>query len=136
MHSLNKVMIVDDNEIDIFIYKKLITRLALNNETITFNNVESSINYLQNIPSKTPFPELILIDINMPELNGFDFIIKYNEMTHPGKRDKNIVLLSTFEDDPQIEKVKKNKNILGHYLKPLKIEDLKHICDSVNHKIS
>lgn len=125
-------MIVDDNDIDILIHEKIIAESAIAEETLSFNNAEKGLDYLSNIPNNdTTFPELIFLDINMPKINGFDFIIRYNKLNHPQKNICNFIVLSTYENSEQVDKLLKQPNILGCFPKPLSSTALKSIVNKL-----
>ena len=76
--KVKKVMIVDDNEFDCYITSKIVTNFDENIDIMEFNSSITAIQYLeefQNVTAK--LPDLILLDIYMPVLDGFEFIEKY-----------------------------------------------------------
>ena len=78
-NKLNCILLVDDDEFDIRLHSYAIKRLNISNEINVVNNGEEALEYLLN-PSdlnsdgQFPHPELIFIDLNMPCMNGVEFI--------------------------------------------------------------
>lgn len=69
-----EVIIVDDDQIVVFIQKKMISNHEIASNPICFNNADAALNYLndQQLQNKKEF--LIFLDINMPGMNGWDFL--------------------------------------------------------------
>jgi len=77
-------MLIDDNEIDIFINKKTIESLNFIERIQTFNCPQDALNYLKLIEEINAYypllaPQLILLDINMPFMDGFGFLDEFNK---------------------------------------------------------
>lgn len=70
--SLGRVMLIDDEEIDQMIYKRVLQRSGLAQEVIGFTSAEVALEYL--IEHEAPAADLILLDINMPRMTGFEFL--------------------------------------------------------------
>jgi len=66
------LLIIDDDDLIVFIHERIIIENKFNARPKTFSNGKSGLDYLQNFydPDKRYF---ILLDINMPEVNGWDF---------------------------------------------------------------
>ena len=72
-------MLIDDNKIDLFINQRVIEKFNASAHTMVFSNPIHAITYLEvlNATSKyqeRDFPHVIFLDINMPEMNGFQFL--------------------------------------------------------------
>jgi CheY-like chemotaxis protein len=62
---------VDDNEIDLRITQKYYQKSGIKNNFLTLSSGTALIEYLSNIENNEGLPSLVLLDINMPEMNGF-----------------------------------------------------------------
>lgn len=74
MNKINSVMLIDNNEIDNFINRKILENSGIKN-ILSFNNTITALIHLRNETKKY---DLILIDIYFPVLDGFEFIDSFN----------------------------------------------------------
>lgn len=124
------LLVIDDDEINIFIIKKIVAKTGYNVEMVSKNNGQLAIEYLKEVSDdKEKFPHLMLIDINMPVLNGWEFLEAYDELNPALKSDMYMLSSSVYEND--IEKAKTYKTIKGFISKPLSIERLTELLRQV-----
>lgn len=102
------VMLLDDNELDNFINQKIIEASHFSKKIYTNTSGQSALEFLSNLlvledESEVIMPEVIFIDINMPIMDGFQFIKSLMEMPQDRLRNCKLVILtsSMFEEDQQ-----------------------------------
>ncbi|RZL17087.1 MAG: response regulator [Pedobacter sp.] len=123
MASKINLLVIDDDDINIFIIKKIVAKTGFNVEMISKNNGQLAIDYLATLKDDPErFPHLMLIDINMPVLNGWEFLETYDKSGFTLKADMYMLSSSVYEND--IEKAKTFKAIKGFISKPLSVERL------------
>lgn len=123
MTSKINLLVIDDDDINIFIIKKIVAKTGFNVEMISKNNGQLAIDYLATLKDDPErFPHLMLIDINMPVLNGWEFLETYDKSGFILKADMYMLSSSVYEND--IEKAKTFKAIKGFISKPLSVERL------------
>lgn len=112
-----KILFIEDDTIEIMKFNRVITTLGLTHQIIESNNGEEALVLLE---SKENLPDIVLLDLNMPKLNGIDFltILKNDPIL---KYIPTIILTtsSNFKDVKECYKI----GIAGYILKPLKYED-------------
>ncbi|RZK73541.1 MAG: response regulator [Pedobacter sp.] len=124
------LLVIDDDDINIFIIKKIVAKTGYNVEMVSKNNGQLAIDYLRQVASdKEQFPHLMLIDINMPILNGWEFLDAYNDLETSLKSDMYMLSSSVYEND--IEKAKTYKTIKGFISKPLSLERLTELLRQI-----
>lgn len=120
--SYKKIMIVDDSEFDCYIASKLLLNYDATFDIMEFNSSVTAIKYLEEYQNQLDkLPSLILLDIYMPIIDGFEFIEKFNGLSTLLQTHTKICILSTTVDDYHIQRVKESGN-LYFSSKPIRIE--------------
>lgn len=128
MSKINTIWIVDDDQFYVFVLKKLISKNSLCNEILSFTNGEEAIVHLgEVINSQEDFPDLIILDINMPLMDGWEFLEEYINIKHLIEREIPIYMVSSSINPIDIEKARSYPQISDYILKPIKMDDLKRI---------
>lgn len=133
--SLN-ILLIEDDTIEVMKFNRVVKTLNLNHKIIEANNGEEALEILR---IKEIIPDVILLDLNMPKLNGLEFlrILKNDESL---KFIPSIVLTTSSNHKDLLECYK--IGIAGYLLKPLKYDDymerIKKLLDywSINELIS
>lgn len=113
-------MLVDDDEIDNFITKKMIDDSHFAKKLIIKLSSEEALNYLkkeQNNPEE--LPDLIFLDILMPVMDGFAFLEEFDKLNDIIKKKCKIILLSTSESFKDLNRANKNRYVSKFLTKPL-----------------
>ncbi len=125
---LEKVLCVDDDPITLMLCKKVILKAHLSNEIDSAINGEDALNYFdsliaENSPGSENYPQLIFLDLNMPVMNGWEFldIFSKNQYAQHFSRTKVIVLSSTI-DPNDIDKSKEYPMVIEFLSKPITTE--------------
>ena len=123
------VLLVDDDEINNFISIKLIKKALLNTEIMACLNGKFAIDQLYEIQRKDPskLPDYILLDINMPIMNGWEFLDEYKRLNidPTGKSKIFIISSSVFSND--INKARSYPLVKDFISKPLNVEKIKEL---------
>lgn len=126
---LVRILLVDDDEINNFISIKLIKKVLLNTEISACLNGRFAIDELIEINRKDPasLPDYILLDINMPIMNGWEFLDEYEKLNIDvaGKTKIYIISSSVFSND--ISKAKTYRSVKDFVSKPLNIEKINEL---------
>ena len=130
-NSRINMLVIDDDDINIFIIKKVIEKIDYDVDMISKGNGQLAIDYLASINNNEEiFPHVILVDINMPVLNGWEFLEAYEKLSIKHKADLYMLSSSVYEND--IEKAKGFKSVKGFISKPLTIERLRELLELIN----
>ena len=110
--KFKKIMIVDDNEFDSYITTRLIQNSNLATEVIEFNSAKLALEFLaENQNNIKMLPDVILLDIYMPLMDGFEFIEKFKGLSPEANSYCTICVVSTTVNDYYIHKAKIDENI-------------------------
>jgi CheY-like chemotaxis protein len=130
MDSKIDLLVIDDDDINIFIIKKIVEKTGYNINMVAKTNGQLAIDYLRSLSeNNAQFPQLVLIDINMPVLNGWEFLEAYDHLGISQRVDMYMLSSSVYEND--IEKAKTYKTVKGFISKPLSINRLIELFDSL-----
>jgi CheY-like chemotaxis protein len=123
------VFVVDDDKIFHFIIKKLLLSNNINVEPRFFENGLLAIEGIKNnLEKEEAAPDLILLDINMPVLDGWQFLEEFKMLKNRIQKEITIYIISS--SDNIVDKNRANDfkdEITDYYLKPITIEGLKSI---------
>jgi CheY-like chemotaxis protein len=118
-----KTLIVDDDEIVIFIHKTLVEQSGLDNEPVVCLNGREAMDYLLTVNSREKY--LLLLDINMPVMDGWELldVLKNHEINDH----VHAVMVTSSIDQIDKEKAEKYSKIIKYLEKPLTLEDVLEI---------
>jgi CheY-like chemotaxis protein len=123
------ILLVDDDEINNFISIKLIKKAVDNTAISACLNGKFAIDELVNIQKHDPalLPDFILLDINMPIMNGWEFLDEYKRLNidPEGKSKIYIISSSVFSND--INKARSYPLVKNFISKPLSVEKIKEM---------
>lgn len=123
-------MIVDDSPIDQKITAHLLKNNYGINDIVIMDDGPSALLYLANYPhSGLAKPLLVLLDMDMPEMNGLEFLKAYDQLNSSLKSFCTIVVLTASEVEKDLERLKNNKYVMKVVQKPLQKNSIQEfIC--------
>ena len=121
-------MLVDDNDTDNFISKRIIEITNFSEEVIVKNSGKSALDYLEdNKDDPANLPEIIFLDINMPIVDGFVFLYEYEKFNNEIKDKCRVIILSSSDNKRDIDKIVNNDYVIKFVTKPLTEKTLEEI---------
>jgi len=130
MPKLTSILLVDDDSTTNFLNQSLINRLGLAQHLRTAENGAEALQALREtcVPSSTSCPNLILLDMKMPVMNGIEFLEAYARLPLDQQRSIVIVMLTTSLLPQDLARVRQLP-IAGVLSKPLTKEKLQALVD-------
>lgn len=120
---------VDDDPISQFISKKVIRKMEPKATVHDFTAPRKALNFINEANIEVlPSPVILLLDINMPEMNGWDFLKQFHELEEAVKEKFTIFMLSSSIDNRDIRKAEVNPYVEDYLVKPLEAHHLKSIA--------
>ncbi len=128
--KINCVLLIDDDEPTNFLSQMIIEDAGCTEDIQVANSGEHAIDYLTSQGSYTadssihPRPDLIFLDINMPAMNGWEFLQKYDTLEKEHKGNVVIIMLTTSLNPDDRQKSEDFPHVAGFENKPLTVEKL------------
>lgn len=129
---IKKVLCVDDDTISLTISQLLLKRTGFAMEVETVIDGSEALEYFENLFANDPdpvgnAPELILLDINMPVMNGWEFLQEYTPRYLEKLTNTRVVILSSTIDPEDFALAKHYPAVLQFISKPLSVENLEEL---------
>ncbi|MCS6820430.1 MAG: response regulator [Microscillaceae bacterium] len=126
--EIDLVLLVDDNDTDNFISKRIIEITKFAKRVEARNSGKSALQYLEEA-EKNPsmLPDVIFLDINMPIVDGFVFLVEFEMFSDVVKEKCKIVILSSSNNKRDIAKIVDNDYVIKFITKPLTERSLQEV---------
>lgn len=128
--KLNSILLVDDDNDCNFFHQRLIKKMEYAETVYVANNGKEAIDFLQStINGEHPHPDIIFLDINMPVMNGWEFIKEYQKLNENQKAKVMLIMLTTSLNPDDEEQAKNYQDIKGYKNKYLNKESMEEIIE-------
>jgi len=127
---MKNVLLVDDDEIFNFLSTKILERMGVANDIHVALNGEEALTLLNNYyQGSVSVPDVILLDLNMPIMDGFGFLQAFKRLSLPRMDRIKIVIVSSSQDPQDVQKARELG--VAYYLsKPLTEEKLLSVLEA------
>ncbi|QGK75310.1 response regulator [Flavobacterium sp. SLB02] len=116
-------LVIEDNLIDQLVISQLLKKVLHVEQIIIANNGKEGIEWLTT--KKKNQSLIILLDIQMPIMNGFEFLNAFQKLNKEIRQETQIYVLSSTLDPDELQDINKNDNVTGFLNKPFPIEEFK-----------
>jgi CheY-like chemotaxis protein len=129
MKKINTLLLVDDDQVSNFLTQSLIEEINVAGYIHVANNGQEAIDFLEQYCSDATVecPDLILLDLNMPVMDGFEFLSRYKELEYLHHKHISIVILTSSSSTRDIEKAKEYDIVKYYLTKPITEENLEQL---------
>jgi CheY-like chemotaxis protein len=122
--------IIDDDKIYVNLVRKIIETKKLCDHLLIFKDGKEGIDYfetlLQNF-EKEHLPEVILLDLNMPVMDGWEFLERFTKIKNKFNSPITLYVVSSSINSIDIEKAKSLSSVQNYLIKPVKIDELEAV---------
>ncbi len=117
MTASSHFLVVDDNEADRFLNSRILRKLGIDPDCIHVAcDGAEALNLLEGPLSD--FNTIVLLDINMPIMNGFEFLTRW-ESRNAGRQGVKVLMVTSSQDDMDQERANAFTSVVGYLTKPL-----------------
>jgi len=128
MKKFKNACIIDDDHIFIYGIKRLMIEVNFCEEILVYNNGEDAIKaFTINKESGRPVPSIIFLDLNMPIMNGWDFLDAFCKSNESGLDNTIVYIISSSVDPRDLVRIKDYAVVKNYILKPITANDLEAI---------
>jgi CheY-like chemotaxis protein len=118
------IMLIDDNEIDNLINQKMIEASGICERILVHSGAKNAIESLKNIEklsenSTTLLPDVIFLDIDMPIMDGFQFLEEFSRMSEAIRENCKVIMLTSSMNPQDLVKARKSPFVKKYINKPL-----------------
>ena len=125
------VLLIDDDKATNFFNKRVVTKHKGFGEVNTVQSGMAALEYLISVgDNKATKPDLIFLDINMPAMNGWEFLTEFSKLDSKITRDIKIILLSTSSNPDEVIASSKNHSVDDFINKPLSLNLLDDVLEN------
>ena len=133
--KLNCILLIDDDDDDNYFHQIVINEMNITEHIEVALNGEEALIFLKK--ENQIHPDIIFLDINMPKMNGWEFMEIYKELRTDQKANVVVMMLTTSENPEDRKRAELYHEIIGFNSKPLTDEALaaiieKHFLDTIN----
>lgn len=121
---LSKVLFIDDDSVALMLYRKLVEKSDFARETLTALNGRAALEYfsaLMEDNTSQDYPELIFLDLNMPVLDGWDFLKEFSSALYSPFKSTKIIILSSSINPEDLERSREFEMVIDFISKPVTI---------------
>jgi CheY-like chemotaxis protein len=129
MKFVDLVLIVEDNPIDVFINTRVVEQSGLSKEVMAIQSAREALEFLNQRAENSKLPDIIFLDIRMPDLDGFEFLEEFSELPERVLELCKIVMLSSTIDPIELEKARNSPFVLAFIPKPLTRDKIIELFD-------
>ena len=121
--TMKRIVLIDDDATTNYLNKMIIERSDLVDEVLTFDSAEEALTFFNQ--SNSPEDALVLLDINTPIMNGWQFLDQYGAME---RNKSNKIVLLTSSINPSDKQLADEKiNVVDYMSKPLSVDMLQDL---------
>lgn len=119
------ILLIDDDPMSSTYSSLIVKKLHPKVNLLSFQSGIDALSYLQN--QNNPKPNIILLDINMPVMNGWDFMEEFQQLSLPIE----VIIITSSNEPSDKEKCRTYKGISDLFIKPLSVENVKNLFEKV-----
>jgi CheY-like chemotaxis protein len=130
---IENACVIDDDPISVFGLRKTIRETGFCKEIIVFQNGYEAINGLKELlNTNNNIPPIIFLDLNMPIMDGWDFLDDFEKIPEKDRKDVKIFIISSSVDPRDLLKAKSYSEVNNFFVKPITTNDLQKVVHEIS----
>ena len=121
--AVNLTVLIDDNEVDLFLQKRFMQINRFSDNIIEFNSPITALDYLS-VKSEKEVPQIIFLDLNMPLMNGFEFLAQFEKLPIERIQKTKVIVVTSSGNAKDREQALNYKSVFGFITKPFNTTNL------------
>ncbi|WP_282074195.1 response regulator [Maribacter aquivivus] len=135
MTTKPNILLVDDDELYLYLMEKTIHQISKELVVSTFTDGEQAVEYIAKCTEeKVELPEVIFLDINMPFLDGWGFLNEFKKLKPKIINNINIYMVSSSMRDSDVKRASNFEELTGYVVKPVNKVQLAEIFKKIYHE--
>lgn len=118
-NRLQHFIVIDDSKLDCFIAEKVIKNTGRCESVISFLSAREALEHISANTVSSHYPIIVLVDIQMPVMNGFEFVEAFEKLPYNITKNYNIYVISSSINDNDLTKIPQYPSVVQFINKPL-----------------
>ncbi len=127
MDKISTIMVIDDSEADQFICSHAIRQFNPSISIIRAFDGQEALDYLDDLKNS---PDIIFLDVNMPRMNGHEFLVQYSKRN--SEKLSTVIILTSSDQQKDKDRTLVYDNVKSYVLKPLDAVDIENLVKSIH----
>ena len=112
-------IVVDDSKLDCFIAEKIIRNTGMSDGILSFTDATAALGHIEKVPAHGPSKTIVIVDIQMPLMNGFEFVEAFQKFAQEIQDHYIIYVLSSSINESDLTRVRNYPSVKHFLNKPL-----------------
>ncbi|MDP5062096.1 MAG: response regulator [Maribacter sp.] len=135
MNTKPNILLVDDDELYLYLMEKTIHQISKELVVTTFTDGEQAVEYISKCTEEqVELPEVIFLDINMPFLDGWGFLNEFKKLKPKIINNINIYMVSSSMRESDVKRASNFEELTGYVVKPVNKDQLAEIFKKIYHE--